>query len=148
MSLNLYLDKEILAKKLRVIAFENERCNQNQPLKAMGLWEGGLSNQRNRNVCQKQCQIIFSPPHTSTPLRMDGAWVPSLPTMPFFLTHRNYLSPGDVGCDVAHEERASLMQGPGFTFQPRSILGLLPFFFLGLLLVLECCFYTRSSGSR
>lgn len=58
-----------------------------------------------------------------------------------FPTHRNDLSPGDVGCDVAHEKRASLMQGPGLTFQPGRVLRLLPFFFLGLLLFLECFFY-------
>jgi hypothetical protein len=36
------------------------------------------------------------------------------------------------------------MQGPWLTFQPHSILRLLPFFFLGLLLFLEGIFYARS----
>lgn len=90
MSLSLYLHKEKLTKSLRVTAYENKWCKKNQPLKATGPWEGGLSNQRNRNVCQKQCQIIFSPPHTSTPLRMEPGCHPCPQCR--FSSHRNYLS--------------------------------------------------------
>lgn len=36
------------------------------------------------------------------------------------------------------------MKGPGLTLQPCSVLRLLPFFLLGLLLLLKCIFYTGS----
>lgn len=39
------------------------------------------------------------------------------------------------------------MEGPRFTFQPRSVLRLLPFFFFGLLLFLECLFWAESGGN-
>jgi len=81
-----------------------------------------------------------------------GSHPPAIPTQSLGVTpahtHRNDLSPGDVGRDVAHEERARLMQGSGFAFQPRGILRLLPLFFLGLLLFLECFIYAGSSGSQ
>lgn len=111
---------------------------------------------RSRDVCQKQCQIIFSSPSVPpSPSKfflhptLGKTWSLGLVPAPnaIFPTHRNDLSPGNVRCDIAHKERASLMQRPGFTFQPRSILGLLPFFFLGLLLFLECFFYAGNGGS-
>lgn len=87
-------------------------------------------------VHQQQCQVLVP----AVPSQ-------SLPVIPA-PTHRNDLSPGDVGRDVAHEERARLMQGSGFAFQPRGVLRLLPLFFLGLLLFLECFIYAASSGSQ
>lgn len=121
----------------------------------MGPWERSLPIREIGMYVRSS--IRLSSPHLGYRPRLPN----SSPTQPqatqslgvvsgpnaIFPTHRNDLSPGNVRCNIAHKERASLMQSPGFTFQPRSILGLLPFFFLGLLLFLDCFFYAGNGGS-
>lgn len=113
-------------------------------LDSMGPWEGGLPI-REIGCTSEAAPDYLLPVSPTPPTEWTLGVVPAPKTI--FPTHRNDFSPGDVGCDVAHEERASLVQGSGFTFQPRGILRLLPFFFLGLLLFLDCIFYAESSGS-
>lgn len=145
--MNLYSSKEKPIKGLRIRALKSKWCDWSQPTKGMGPWEGVSLLEKEGYMLEAESHYPLPPHQLPLPATKDGAWVPFLPPI-LFPTHRNDLCPRDVGCDVAHEEGASLMEGPRFTFQPRSVLRLLPFFFFGLLLFLECLFFAESGGSR